>query len=42
MHDHLLIAVYGLSGVAAAEAVAIGVLWRLLSRSRAEVEELQR
>jgi adenylate cyclase len=42
MHDHLLIAVYGLIGVAAAEAVALAVLWRLLSRSRAEVEELQR
>jgi len=42
MHDHLLIAVYGLIGVAAAEGVALAVLWRLLSRSRAEVEELQR
>jgi adenylate cyclase len=42
MHDHLLIAFYGLIGVAAAEGVASAVLWRLLSRSRAEVEELQR
>jgi adenylate cyclase len=42
MHDHLLIAFYGLIGVAAAEGVALAVLWRLLSRSRAEVEELQR
>ena len=30
MHDHLLIAVYALAGVAAIEAAAIGVLWRLL------------
>ena len=31
MHDHLLIAVYALAGVAAVEAAALGVLWRLLS-----------
>jgi adenylate cyclase len=42
MHDHLLLAVYGLSGVAVIEAGALAVGWRLLSRSRAEVEELQR
>ena len=42
MHDHLLIAVYGLIGLAAVEAVGLAVLWRLLGRSRAEVEELQR
>jgi adenylate cyclase len=42
MHDQLLIVVYGLAGVAALEAVGLAVIWRLLSRSRAEVEELQR
>jgi adenylate cyclase len=41
MHDHLLIAVYALAGVAAAEAAALGVLWRLLSRARAENEALR-
>ena len=41
MHDHLLIAVYALAGVAAAEAAALGVLWRLLSRVRAENEALR-
>ena len=38
--DHLLVAVYGLAGVAALEAVGLGVLWRLLSRSRAEIEDV--
>ena len=42
MHDHLLIAVYGLIGIAAVEAVGLAVLWQLLRRSRAEAEELQR
>ena len=41
MHDHLLIAVYALAGVGAVEAVALGVLWRLLSRARAENEALR-
>ena len=41
MHDHLLIAVYALAGVAAVEAAALGVLWRLLSRVRAENEALR-
>ena len=41
MHDHLLIAVYALAGVGAVEAVALGVLWRLLSRVRAENEALR-
>jgi adenylate cyclase len=42
MADHIMIAVYVLAAVVVAEAVAIGVLWRLLSNSRALVEELQR
>jgi adenylate cyclase len=41
MHDQLLIAVYVLAGVAAIEAAALGALWVLLSRSRAEVEALR-
>jgi len=41
MHDHLLIAVYALAGVAAVEAAALGVVWRLLSRVRAENEALR-
>ena len=41
MHDHLLIAAYALAGVAAVEAAALGVLWRLLSRVRAENEALR-
>jgi adenylate cyclase len=41
MHDHLMIAVYALAGVAAVEAAALGVLWRLLSRVRAENEALR-
>src|SRR5271156_5310943 len=41
MHDHLLIAVYALAGVAAVEAAALGVLWRLLYRVRAENEALR-
>jgi adenylate cyclase len=41
MHDHLLIAVYALAGVAAVEAAGLGVLWRLLSRVRAENEALR-
>src|ERR1700753_3366760 len=42
MPAHTMIAVYVLAAVAVAEAVAIGVLWRLWSNSRAMVEELQR
>jgi class 3 adenylate cyclase len=41
MHDHLLIAVYALAGVAAIEGAALGVMWRLLSRSKAEIEALR-
>ena len=41
MHDHLLIAVYALAGVAAVEAAALAVLWRLLRRVRAENEALR-
>jgi adenylate cyclase len=39
--DALHIALYLLAGVAAVEAGAIVVLWRLLARSRQEVDELQ-
>src|ERR1700759_5351392 len=44
MHDPelLMIVVYALGGVALIEAAAIGVLWRLLHRSRSEVEALRR
>jgi adenylate cyclase len=42
MPAHIMIAVYVLAAVAVSEAVAIGVLWRLWSNSRAMVEELQR
>ncbi|KZS68021.1 MAG: adenylate/guanylate cyclase domain-containing protein [Mycobacterium pseudokansasii] len=38
----LHIAVYVLAGIAVAEAVGLVVLWRMLSRSRQEVEELRR
>ena len=41
MHDQLLIAVYALAGVAAVEAAALGVVWRLLRRVRAENEALR-
>src|SRR5947209_20536352 len=40
MPDHIII--FTLAALALAEAVAIGVLWRLWSRSKAAVEELQR
>jgi adenylate cyclase len=40
MADHMVI--YALAALALIEAVVIGVLWRLWSRSRALVEELQR
>jgi class 3 adenylate cyclase len=39
--DVLPIALYVLAGVAALEAGALGVLWRLLVRSREEAEELR-
>jgi adenylate cyclase len=42
MADHTTVAVCALAAVALAETAAIGVLWRLWSRSRALVEELQR
>lgn len=41
MGDVLHIAVYVLAGVAAVEAGALVVLWRLLARSRREAEELR-
>ena len=41
MHDHLLIAVYALAGLAAVEAAALAVLGRLLYRIRAENEALR-
>jgi adenylate cyclase len=39
--DSLHLAVYILAALVITEAIAIGVLWRLLSQSRALVEELQ-
>jgi adenylate cyclase len=39
--DSLHIAVYVLAGIAAVEAGALVVLWRLLARSRLELEELR-
>jgi adenylate cyclase len=39
--DSLHIAVYVLAGIAAVEAGALVVLWRLLARSRMELEELR-
>ncbi len=41
MPDVLHIAVYALAGIAAVEAGALAVLWRLLARSREEAEELR-
>jgi class 3 adenylate cyclase len=41
MPDVLHIAVYALAGIAAVEAGALVVLWRLLTRSRQEAEELR-
>jgi len=42
MPAHIRVAVYLLAGLVVAEAVAIGVLWRLWTNSKAAVEELQR
>jgi adenylate cyclase len=42
MHDHLLIAVYALAGVAATEAAALTLVWAALTRSRREAAELRR
>src|SRR5689334_9086308 len=42
MPAHIMIAVYVLAGLVVAEAVAIGVLWRLWTTSKAVAEELQR
>ena len=42
MHDHLMLAVYALGGLAAAEAVALAFVWAALTRSRREVEALRR
>jgi adenylate cyclase len=41
MHDHLLIAVCGLAGLAGVEAVALAVGWVLLTRLRREADELR-
>lgn len=41
MGDVLHIAIYALAGIAVAEAAALGVLWRLLVRSREEAEDLR-
>jgi adenylate cyclase len=42
MPAHIMVAVYLLAGLVVAETVAIGVLWRLWTNSKAAVEELQR
>ena len=42
MHDHLLIAVYALVGVAVIEAAALAVMWVLLTRLRSQADELRR
>jgi class 3 adenylate cyclase len=39
--DTLHIALYALAGIAAIEAVGLGVLWRLLVRARQEAEDLR-
>ncbi|OMC47096.1 adenylate/guanylate cyclase domain-containing protein [Mycobacterium sp. IS-1264] len=39
--DALHIAVYAFGGIAAAEAIALVVLWQLLARSRQEVDDLR-
>lgn len=41
MGDALHIAVYAFGGIAAAEAIALVVLWQLLARSRQEVDDLR-
>ena len=41
MHDHLLIAVYALAGVAVIEAAALGAMWVLVTRTRREAAELR-
>jgi hypothetical protein len=41
MHDHLMIAVYALAGLAAVEAGALAFVGVALTRSRREVAELQ-
>ena len=42
MHDHLLIAVYALAGVAVIEAAALGAMWVLVTRTRREADALRR
>jgi adenylate cyclase len=42
MHDHLLIAVYVLAGVAVIEAAAVGAMWVLVTRTRREADTLRR
>jgi adenylate cyclase len=41
MHDHLLIAVYALAGVAVIEAAALGAMWVLVTRTRREADALR-
>ncbi len=41
MHDHLMLAVYALGGVAVIEAVALTFVWAALTRSRREAAELR-
>ncbi len=41
MHDHLMLAVYALGGLAAAEAAALAFVWAALTRSRREAAELR-
>jgi adenylate cyclase len=41
MHDHMMIAVYALAGLAAVEAGALAFLWVALTRSRQEAAELR-
>ena len=42
MHDHLLIAVYALAGVAVIEAAALGAMGVLVTRTRREADALRR
>ena len=41
MHDHLMIAVYALAGLAAIEAGALAFVWAALTRSRREAAQLR-
>ncbi|HEY1838888.1 MAG TPA: adenylate/guanylate cyclase domain-containing protein [Mycobacterium sp.] len=41
MHDHLLIAIYALAGLAVVEAAGLGVMWVLITRTRREADALR-